>query len=68
MRFGSDSAAALESRRLTLLRSAVGAELDQLIPYFEVMRGQLNGTLGETEAGVLAVIERRLRQPVAAPT
>ncbi len=58
MRFGSDSAAALESRRLTLLRSAVGAELDQLIPYFEVMRGQLNGTLGETEAGVLAVIER----------
>jgi len=44
--------------RMTFLFSAVEKELDNYLPFFDVMRKQLAGSLEETESGVMAVITR----------
>jgi len=57
MFFGSRHATRAFDRSTHLL-AVVGKELADLSPYFSIMHQQLAGAVQETEAGVLAVIER----------
>ena len=46
------------SARMAVLLAVIENELGSLSPYFAVMRRQLIGAVSETDAGVMAVIER----------